>query len=215
MKIAAVMALCYLMGAVPVALILGKLLKGIDIRTVGSGNVGASNVLRTLGLGPAIVVFILDTAKGAGAVFLTQAILSSHSHLYYLVIAGALLSIIGHNFSCFIGFKGGKGVATSLGIIIGFSPAIAAISFGLWVLLVGVTRYISIASMLASASVPVQMFLSDRLYGFTVPVEYSVCAVVAAAMIQIKHVSNIRRLASGTEPRFGQKVKVEEKEEPK
>ncbi|MCL5104390.1 MAG: glycerol-3-phosphate 1-O-acyltransferase PlsY [Armatimonadetes bacterium] len=194
---------CYMMGAVPFGLIIGKLTRGIDIRQYGSGNIGASNVLRTLGVGPALLVFFFDTAKGFVAAWGCIALgLDPH-----WVVAGALLSIFGHTFSLFLGFKGGKGVATSLGVIIGLDWRIAAIAFVGWVVLVAVTRYISIASILASLSVPLQMvFWKSR----EVPLAYQIMAGIAALAILLKHIPNLRRLANGTEARFGQKVSTNE-----
>ena len=112
---------------------------GIDIRDYGSGNIGASNVLRTLGLGPALLVFFFDTAKGLAAVVLCERLnLGS-----YVVVAGGLLSVLGHTFSMFLNFKGGKGVATSLGVILGLNLCIGLIGFAIWLFLLLVTRIIS------------------------------------------------------------------------
>ena len=196
---------CYILGAIPFGVIIGKLTRGIDIRDYGSGNIGASNVLRTLGLGPALLVFFFDTVKGLAAVVLCQQLGLNE----YGVVAGGVLSILGHSFSIFLNFRGGKGVATSLGMIIGLNPIIAAISFVSWVSLVAITRYISIASIIAAVSVPAQMFFWKSQH---VPVSYQGVAVIAAALIVIKHRSNIKRLKNGTESRVGQKVNVDTKE---
>jgi glycerol-3-phosphate acyltransferase PlsY len=196
------LAVSYLLGAIPFGLLVGKLTKGIDIRQFGSGNIGASNVLRTLGPGPALLVFVLDTAKGFAAVEICRRLGLGE----WWIVAGGLLSVFGHTFSVFLGFKGGKGVATALGVIIGLSPVIAAVGFGIWVVLVAMTRYISVASITAAVSVPVQMALWRSM---ETPGPYLALACVAAAAIVVKHIPNIRRLAKGTEPRFGQKVNVE------
>ena len=192
---------CYAMGAIPFGVIIGKLTRGIDIRDFGSGNIGASNVLRILGTGPAVMVFFFDTAKGLAAVVLMNALRLGP----YWVVAGAMLSVLGHTFSVFLNFKGGKGVATSLGVIVGLNPVIAAIAFGLWVFLVAVTRYISIASIVATISVPLEMIFWKSM---NVPVPYQVLASVAALAILLKHTSNVKRLLNGTEARVGQKVLV-------
>jgi glycerol-3-phosphate acyltransferase PlsY len=191
----------YVLGAVPFGLIVGKVTKGIDIRQFGSGNIGASNVLRTLGRGPAMLVFVLDTVKGLAAVLICRALGLGD----WWIVGGGLLSVLGHTFSIFLSFKGGKGVATSLGVIIGLSPVIAAIGFGIWVVLVALTRYISIASIVAAVSVPVQMALWKSM---NVPVAYLTLACVAAAAILLRHISNIKRLVNGAEPRFGQNAGV-------
>lgn len=206
MKPALALIACYILGAIPFGLIVGKIAKGIDIRQYGSGNIGASNVLRTLGTGPALLVFVLDTAKGLIAVLICRALALNE----YWTVVGALLSVFGHTFSVFLKFKGGKGVATSLGVIIGLCPVIAAIAFGLWLLIVGVTRYISLASIVAAVSVPLQMVLWRSM---DVHPAYQVLAGVAAFAIVLKHRSNIARLLNGIEPKIGQKVSVQQEGE--
>lgn len=197
---------CYIMGAIPFGVIIGRLTRGIDIRDFGSGNIGASNVLRTLGTGPALMVFFFDTVKGLAAVLLCRRIFGDAGAGAYLVLGGALASVLGHNFSVFLRFQGGKGVATSLGIIIGLNWIIGVLALGIWVLLVAVMRYISIASIIAALSVPLQMVFWKSMQ---VPVPYQVLAGIAAAFIVVKHRSNIKRLMNGTEPRFGQKVNTQ------
>jgi glycerol-3-phosphate acyltransferase PlsY len=210
MENVAVLVISYLLGAIPIGLITGKLVKGVDIRQYGSGNIGATNVLRTLGPFAATIVFFGDTAKGLAAVLLAKYLVVGDYQPYYVVGAG-LLSVIGHSASPFLRFKGGKGVATSLGIIIGFNWLIAAIAFGLWVTLVAVIRFVSIASIIASLSVPAMMFFSPTLFqGMRVPREFTICALAAALLILLRHRSNLKRLVKGTEPKFGQKVKLEE-----
>lgn len=196
------------MGAIPFGLIIGKVTRGIDIRDFGSGNIGFTNVLRTLGLGPGIAVFFFDTVKGLVAVVLCQKLGMSE----YLIVTGGILSIVGHSFSIFLQFQGGKGVATSLGMIIGLNPPIAGIAFLLWLTLVGLTRIISIASMIAAISVPVMMFAWKSQ---NVPCAYQAVAVIATTLIITKHRANIKRLLNGTESRVGQKVQVDTKEDAK
>ncbi len=191
--------LCYFLGSLPFGLWTGKITKGIDIRDFGSGNIGASNVLRTLGIGPALVVFALDTAKGFFAVVICRQMGLSD----YLIVAGSLLSVLGHTFSVFLRFRGGKGVATSLGVIIGLSPIIAGVAFGIWLVILGLTRIISIASLAASISVPLQMYFWKSM---DTPRVFFWLAAVAATAIVIRHASNMRRLLNGTEPKIGQKA---------
>ncbi len=204
MKTALIFALCYLVGAIPFGVIMGRL-RGIDIRQHGSGNIGATNVLRILGVGPAIVVFALDAAKGYAAV----AICDAMGFGQYIVVAGALLSIIGHTYSVFINFRGGKAVSTSLGVIIGLNWLIAATAFGIWCVLVAITRYVSVGSILAALSVPAMMIFWRAQ---NVPVAYQGLATLAALAIAVKHHSNIKRLLAGTEPKIGQKVEIREEE---
>ncbi len=199
---AGVILACYLLGSVPFGLIAGYLVKGVDIRKYGSGNIGASNVMRTLGWPVGVPVFILDVAKGFVAVEVCKQLGFSE----YVVVAGAFAAILGHTFSVFLKFKGGKGVATSLGMIIGFDPVIAGLAFVIWLVVVGITRYISVASVVATVSVPVMMVLWVTR---EVPAAYLAVTVVAAVAIIIKHISNFKRLANGTENRIGQRVKLE------
>lgn len=196
---------CYILGAIPYGVIIGKIARGIDIRDYGSGNIGASNVLRTLGPGPALAVFFFDTIKGFAAVVLCKELGLND----YLVVAGGILSIIGHSFSVFLRFRGGKGVATSLGMIIGLDPLIAGITFVIWVAVVGITRYISLASIIAPLAVVGMMVLWTSR---DVPVPYQVVTAVAALLILARHRSNMSRLLSGTETKIGQKVHLESKE---
>ncbi|MGI6294740.1 MAG: glycerol-3-phosphate 1-O-acyltransferase PlsY [Armatimonadota bacterium] len=196
---------CYLMGAIPFGLIVGKLAKGIDIRDFGSGNIGFTNVLRTLGPGPGFVVMFFDVAKGFAAVALCRAMGMND----YLIVAGGLLSIFGHSYSIFLKFSGGRSVATSLGVIAGLTPAIAAIAFGVWLVLVGLTRIVSMSSMVAAVSVPAMMFLWRSQH---VPVAYKIVGVLATLLIIVKHKPNIIRLMNGTEARLGQKVKLDQNE---
>ncbi|MEN6356423.1 MAG: glycerol-3-phosphate 1-O-acyltransferase PlsY [Armatimonadota bacterium] len=198
MKTALILALCYLIGSIPFGVIMGRL-RGIDIQKHGSGNIGATNVLRTLGVVPAIIVFILDAMKGCAAVLICDSL-----HMgQYIVVAGALLAIVGHTFSVFLKFTGGKAVSTSLGVIIGLNWIIALIAFLVWCALVAITRYVSIASMIAAMSVPVMMICWKAQH---VPPAYQALAVLAALAIVIKHKSNMKRLMQGTESKIGQKV---------
>jgi glycerol-3-phosphate acyltransferase PlsY len=208
MREAAVLIFAYFLGAIPIGLMVGKVARGIVIRDFGSGNIGTTNIMRTLGPKAATVVFLGDTVKGLIPVLLARTLLTG-PHAPYWVIAAGLVSVVGHSASVFLGFRGGKGVATSLGVIIGMNWLIATITFVLWVTLVVVTRYVSIASLIAPFSVPIMMMFSGRLFGEQVPHPYTVFALIAAHLIFLKHVPNIKRLINGTEPKFGQKVKLE------
>jgi acyl phosphate:glycerol-3-phosphate acyltransferase len=196
---------CYLLGSIPIGLIVGKL-RGIDIRQHGSGNIGASNVLRMLGRGPAAVVFIGDTLKGLVPVLVCRALFDNP----LLTVMAGLLSLLGHNCSIFLTFRGGKGVATSLGVVIGIHPIIAGIAFSIWLILLAIWRYISVASIFAAASVSVMMWLSGVCLNKPVPTEYRAFAVAAGIFILAKHRSNIARLRAGCEPKIGQTPKTQE-----
>lgn len=208
--IAGLLAAAYLIGSIPFALLIGFAWKRVDIRRYGSGNIGATNVLRVLGWPAALLCFVLDAAKGLWPVWYAQSLPDADP---LVVVGAALAAIAGHNFPVFLGFRGGKGVATGLGVLIGIAPHIAGLVFFLWVLVVVVTRYISVASVIAGASVPLLMLLSSRLqdtyWGRPVPQEYLYLGIVGAGFIVIKHRSNFVRLMNGTEPRVGQRVAVE------
>lgn len=200
----------YLIGSVPFGLIVGYLFKRVDIRAYGSGNIGATNVLRLLGWPAALLVFLLDAAKGLVPVWLAITYAAGTPLLH---VAAALAAILGHNYSVFLKFRGGKGVATSLGVLIALVPEVAALVFFIWVLMVVLTRYISVASMVAGASVPVLMLLSSRAHTLhtsrPIPDEYIYLALFGAGFILLKHRTNLNRLSHGTEPRIGQRVRLE------
>jgi glycerol-3-phosphate acyltransferase PlsY len=180
----------------------GKLWRGIDIREFGSGNIGASNILRTLGPGPAIVVFVGDTLKGLLAVLLCRGMHLSDGG----IVLGGLAAVVGHSWSLFLRGAGGRGVATSLGMLIGLDWRVAAIGFGSWAVVVGLTRYISVASLVAVGVAAVMMtFLSPHRIAFVL------VTWLAAAFIWWRHIPNIRRLRTGTEFKLGQKVATTDK----
>lgn len=200
----------YLLGAVPFGLLVGFAWKRVDIRSYGSGNIGASNVLRLLGWPAALLVLLLDCSKGFIPVWMALAATDANPAL---VVLSGLLAIVGHNFSVFLGFRGGKGVATSLGVLIGISPQIATIAFFIWLLVVVTTRYISVASITAAVSVPVMMYVSSHqqveYLNRPTPEEYLYFGLFGAGFVLLKHRSNLIRLANGSEPRIGQRVKLE------
>lgn len=187
--------LSYLCGAVPVGLITGKMAKGIDIRDYGSGNIGATNVYRTLGPGYGTLVFALDIIKGFIPVFW-----SYHMHhvtdASWMPVFVGLAAIIGHNCSPFLRFKGGKGVATSLGVAIGFSGLAGLIGFLVWISLVGITRYVSMASLIG---VPICALCIWLFKDHGAP--YATFGILATVFVFYKHRSNIKRLKAGTEPK--------------
>ena len=192
----------YFLGSVPFGLIAGKL-RGIDIREHGSRNIGATNVWRVCGWKFGLPVFVLDAAKGIIAVRLGHwAAAQFGGAADWCMVAGGMACILGHSFSIWLRFSGGKGVATSLGAIIGLLPIVSAIIFGLWAILFALTRYVSLASIIAAAAFPVTAFffhVSPPILGF---------AVVSAILVIARHKGNIQRLLAGTERRFGSKKEV-------
>ncbi|MBK5254535.1 MAG: glycerol-3-phosphate 1-O-acyltransferase PlsY, partial [Vicinamibacteria bacterium] len=164
-----------------------------DVRTVGSGNVGATNVMRSAGAFPGVAALILDGSKGAVTVVLARLISTSDAE----VCLAGLVAVIGHLFPVWLGFRGGKGVATGAGLFIPLAPAALAISIGLFLLALAAFRFVSLASMVASLGLPVAAYLLGA--GDTV----TLTALLAAGMVIAKHHANIRRLWRGAEPRLG------------
>ena len=180
----------YLIGSIPFGVIAGKLRK-IDIRKVGSGNIGATNIYRTFGTAPAVAVFILDLLKGALAVYIAQTMVSDSPAV--IVISG-IAAVIGHMYPVYIGFKGGKGSATGLGVLLGIAPDLFIIAMIYVAVSIAVTRYVSVTSIGGVLLLIALMFIFHK------PVEYSIAAIIVAILVIYKHVPNIKRLLSGTEP---------------
>jgi glycerol-3-phosphate acyltransferase PlsY len=188
----------YLFGSLFASLILGRLLKGIDIRNYGSGNAGSTNTLRTLGVKAAVAVFILDMLKGVIPVLLAKAVSDDPR----LEVVAALAAIVGHDFPIYFGFRGGRGVATSMGATIAMMPLLGPFLPILGGVILIPTRYVSLMSVLGSvvtAMIIIALAATNR-----VPDAYAVYAVIAAALIVWLHRGNIGRLRAGTEPKIGQ-----------
>lgn len=186
----------YLLGSLTFATILVRLTRGIDIRTVGSGNAGGTNVLRTVGRPLALTVAALDILKGVAAVLLMKSITYDPRWLG----AAAVAAILGHVFPVFFGFRGGKGVATAVGSFAVLSPFAVLVIVGVFVLVVAATRYVSLGSVTAACLLPVTMGLL-----FRAPESEVVAAVAAAVLLVVSHRTNIGRLLSGTERKLGRK----------
>jgi acyl phosphate:glycerol-3-phosphate acyltransferase len=205
--IAGVALISYLIGSVPAGYLAGRI-AGIDIRKVGSGNIGATNVLRVLGKRYGYPVFLFDFAKGTAAVEISILIFNSTHHAEVsrelCAILAGVSSVIGHSYPVWLGFKGGKGVATSFGVVFGLIPLAALIAVMVWLIIFGTTRYVSVASMTAALALPVTvlvMLCVKLLSGLTLLL-FSICL---AAIVIWRHRSNLSRLMSGTEPRFERK----------
>jgi glycerol-3-phosphate acyltransferase PlsY len=197
----------YLLGSIPTGYLVAKA-KGIDIRNVGSGNIGATNVFRILGKGAGIFVLLADAAKGFFAVFLASKVLpqlgiSSAVLEKHLIVAG-VAAILGHNYTCFLKFKGGKGIATTAGVLIALTPCAFLIVLAVFILVVAVSRYISLASITAAFCLPFAVWV---LKGS--PTMIGIMAALGGLAIY-KHKANIGRLLNGTENRFGKKKVAEE-----
>jgi glycerol-3-phosphate acyltransferase PlsY len=189
----------YFVGAIPTSYLAGRLFRGIDLREHGSKNLGATNVFRTLGWRYAIPVGLVDVAKGAVPV-LVFAPQVSDSQLFAL--ACGIGAILGHVFSIFVRFRGGKGVATAAGVMLGLTPLALGVSTVAWLIVLTLSGYVSLASIASAAVFPVAVYLLERPDR---PEILWLDALVAAAIIWL-HRANIRRLINGTESRFGRRA---------
>lgn len=206
--IAGVLILAYLFGSLPTGYLVARQLKGIDIREHGSGSTGATNVLRTLGKGPGLFVFLVDIGKGVAAILVARGVgdlmaTQVDRPLLWIpvltVLAGAL-ALMGHSRSVWLGFKGGKSVATGLGIIFALHWPTGLVAFGMFGLMLALFRIVSVGSIVGAIAVPVTMLTMGQ------PLAYNLFALLAALYVVNRHRSNIQRLLAGTEPQIGQKM---------
>jgi acyl phosphate:glycerol-3-phosphate acyltransferase len=205
----------YLLGSIPTGFVMAKA-RGIDIRTIGSGNIGATNAFRALGTPAGVVVLLADALKGWAAVALvanlvcgwTYPTASAQAREWFRIIAG-LAAVLGHNYTCWLYFKGGKGIATSAGVLVALVPWALLIILGIWILVFALSRYVSLASIAASASLP----LATWATGCSLTLIIITAAMTVLAIY--KHKSNIQRLLQGTESRIHLRRKLSKPEVPK
>lgn len=191
--------IAYLIGSIPFGLLIAKT-KGVDIRKVGSGNIGATNVLRTLGKPLGITCFVLDVLKGFFPALLFPTI--GNLDPAFGILFGAA-AILGHNFPVFLKFKGGKGVATSAGVLLGVAPLAVAIGLLIWVIVFQISGYVSLGSIIAAGVVAIIGWVRISQYGIV-----TACALTLLAALSIyRHRANIQRLIAGTENKFERKKK--------
>lgn len=191
------LAASYLLGAIPTSYLAARVLRGIDLRKVGSGNLGATNLYRTLGARFAIPVGLFDMAKGAIPVMVLAPLASSSR--YFAMLCG-IVAVAGHVFSVFVRFRGGKGVATASGVMLGLTPWAVLVSLVIWLLVVRITGYVSLGSMIAALALPVAAWLLHPGQRDLIWIQ----VLVALAIVWL-HRANIQRLLAGTENRFGHK----------
>ena len=207
-----IIIIAYLLGNISTSYIVAKQLSGVDIRTQGSGNAGSTNVLRTLGKKAGALTFIGDVLKGLIAVLIAKMIahfvnLDETTCAYLAVVA----VVLGHNYPVFLGFKGGKGVATSLGSMLGMNPVVALLCLGFFIIIVAITKYVSLGSILVVTAYLIQVIIfgqngmlqvasSDRI-------EFYIVSACFTGMALWRHRANIGRLLNGTENKFGMKKK--------
>ena len=202
LEIILALLLSYLIGSFPTAIIAGRLLKKIDIREHGSGNAGATNVLRILGWKAALIVLLIDMLKGFAAVYWVINIIpdvnSINARAFYQILTG-IAAIFGHIWSIFAGFKGGKGVGTAAGVFLGLQPLPVFICLLVFTGIVYRTRYVSLGSMTAAILLPIILFVQYIFLGKPIPILHIVVALLLAIMIIWTHRENIHRLTNGEE----------------
>lgn len=218
MEITLLIAFSFVLGSIPCGVIIAKA-KGVDLKKIGSGNIGATNVLRSLGKGAALVTLLGDVLKGIAAVAIARAFvfypgfyasefgagilqsitsITSNPQAAIEGLAG-LSAILGHNFSLFLRFRGGKGVATSIGVLVIYSPQVAILTLIIWLVTALITKYSSLGAIVAFGLLPVNVFLFDPV-GIKVLI-----SVMIAFLILVRHIGNIERLIKGAERKIGER----------
>jgi glycerol-3-phosphate acyltransferase PlsY len=188
----------YSVGSLPLGFLVAQRLRGVDLRRVGSGNVGAANAYRTSGVRLAILVVLIDIAKGAGSVMLAARLAAGAIE----PVTAGLAAVLGHMFPVWLKFRGGKGVATACGAFWVLSPLATALAAGVFAMTVALTRYVSLGSLAATAALPTLAWLTRA------PAPVISGGVVAALLIIVRHRGNLARLRDGTERRFGERARL-------
>lgn len=196
-----VILLAYLMGSIPTGYLVARV-RGVDIRSVGSGNIGATNVFRVLGRSAGVFVLVTDAVKGVAACKIAPVIAvrlagAASGWESWLPVLAGVTAILGHNYTCWLRFKGGKGIATTAGVMLALVPLAFVMVLSVWLVVFGISRYVSLASVVAAAALPVVTWFAGApapLVGIT---------VVIGALAIHKHKANLQRLRDGTEHRFG------------
>ena len=212
--------LAYLLGSIPSGYWAGRLLKGIDIREHGSGSTGATNVLRTLGKAPAIVVLLVDILKGVAAIALVRAYyqfalqslvpvsVEPLAWLPWVVTLASMAALLGHSKSIFLNFTGGKSVATSLGLLLALNWIVGLGTLGVFLLVLAVSRIVSLSSIVGAIATSGLMLATGQ------PLPYLLFSIAGGLYVVLRHRANIQRLLAGSEPKLGQKLVAESTPEP-
>ena len=188
--------LSYFLGAIPFGVIVGKM-RGVDVRAVGSGNIGTTNVWRTLGPGAGSLVFALDVLKGVAGPLLARHLVGPSE--YSIIALCALVAVLGHTFSLFLKFKGGKGIATGFGAVLGLNPLLALGLIAFWGVMLLLSRMISVASIAACILAPIAFILWKQ------PLQFTAVIALFCTVAIVKHIPNVKRILAGTEPKVGRK----------
>ena len=192
-----IILLGYLLGSLPSGYLAGKWFSGIDLRELGSGSTGATNVLRQIGKGPAIIVFLIDVGKGTAAIFLARGLL----HEPGWEVATGIAALIGHIWPIWLNWKGGKAVATGLGVLLGISWPVGLGCFGIFLSVLFTSKIVSLSSIIAAVSLPILMLISFQYTQYSQA--YLAVALIAMAIVLWRHRANFKRLLKGKEPRIG------------
>jgi len=205
--------IAYLFGSFPTAIIAGKLLKKIDIRDHGSGNAGATNVLRVLGWKAGLAVLLIDMFKGFVPVYwLTEIVAGAGESLIYYQILAAVMAIVGHIWTIFAGFRGGKGVGTAAGVFLGLAPLALSLSLVAFIIVVALTKYVSLGSLIGSLTLAITLSIQKFVLNNYIPDVLLYVGVVIVILIWIAHRENIKRLLAGTESKVSFSSKKKGKE---
>jgi acyl phosphate:glycerol-3-phosphate acyltransferase len=204
-----IVAAAYFLGSIPTGYLVARV-KGIDIRTVGSGNIGATNAMRVLGKPAGIVVLLADALKGYAAVawlspWLMNLFNGPVAEAETLRVIAGIAAVLGHNYTCWLKFKGGKGIATSAGAYLALAPLAVGIAVAAFVLAVLLTRYVSVGSIASAVALPAAVWCLQTNHLFL-----GIVTTALGAMAIYKHKSNIKRLMAGTESRLGKKTEIQE-----
>lgn len=196
----------YLVGSIPFSYLAGKILRGIDLRQHGSGNLGASNTFRILGPVPGAIVLLCDIAKGFLPVFVSGRMAGAAGMpVHWFTLAAAFAAVMGHMFSIYLRFTGGKGIATSAGAFLAITPYATLLSFFVWLVVFASRRIMSLATLSAAVTLPFFVYLVGRVDWWPSHWSYTAVAVAVVVVIFVKHRSNIQRLIAGTEPVLARK----------
>jgi glycerol-3-phosphate acyltransferase PlsY len=194
MKLFFLILCAFLLGSIPFGVVVAKIY-GVNLRKVGSGNIGATNVLRAMGKGPAVLTLVGDVLKGSLAVVIGRFFF----HTPFLEGIIGLSAIVGHNFSLFLRFRGGKGVATSIGVLLIYSPKVGALTVILWLMVILITRYSSLAAIVSFGVLPLGIYILDYSQGKLI------ISILIAFLLIFRHTDNIKRLLQGTELKIGKR----------
>ena len=195
------LGIAYLLGSIPFGYILVRTFRGDDIRATGSGNIGATNVARSGAKGLGIATLVLDALKGCAAVWVARMLIHSFPLQYKVAALAGLFAVLGHMFPVWLGFRGGKGVATALGVFLVFVPGMTLLAVLVFAVVVALTKYVSLGSIIGAAVLAILAVCTDGRHDPVV----DLCYIAIALLVIWKHSGNIQRLRAGNESKFGQK----------